>query len=578
MNHQPTHTQKWKVLITDDQELIHVMIKHYLSDYQYQGAGLQFVDAFTGKEAMKILKEQSDIAVIVLDVMLEEADMGFKVVQYIRETLNNKLVKIIMLTGKLDFDNAQNFFMKYDIDMFCPKHDLDKIFFMITSTLRAYNNSTYTYHLHEKLKKELDLQKTAENNLKELNKKLEQMVHNKEVQLERTTSSLQEAIVYARQLTQEVEATSNAKSRFLANLSHEVRTPMNGILGMLSLSLESDLTPKQKEYISLAKHVADQMLFLISDILDFSKMEYDTLRIYNEIFQLPDIIESAIIPLDISAKENGVRLIYDIASDIPTYLYGAPDRLFQILINLMKNAIKFSEYCDVVIKAQINEKRLYEDNKDSHTEILFSVIDQGLGMNKDILDSIFKPFFQGHVGLSESKGGLGLGLSICKQLVEIMGGKIWAESTPGKGSTFYFILLFENLNEKQIADYESQKKINPSHLEGDIKQERITIPEDMKRQKSNIHQFKESDDNKTEQYSQLKIKGQQIVEQINQAALENDLAKIGKHVNHLITLASEAGEKKLSDNAFRCKLAVRKEDKTKALEMINTIKEAFERL
>ncbi|MBF0453115.1 MAG: response regulator, partial [Candidatus Magnetomorum sp.] len=450
------NAKQWKVLITDDQDLIHVMIKHYLKDYQFKGAGLQFIDAFSGKEAMEQLDKNSDIAVIVLDVMLEESDTGFKIVQYIREDLNNKLLKIIMLTGKLDIDNAQHFFMKYDIDMYCPKHDLDKIFFMITASLRAYQSAHFIYQLHEKLKKELANQKAAETNLKELNKKLEQLVHKKEAQLENTTCSLQEAIVYARQLAQEVEINNTAKSRFLANLSHEIRTPMNGILGMLGLVLDSSLNPSQQDYLLLAKHSADQMLFLISDILDFSKMESDKLHIYNEAFRLADIIHAAIVPLKLSAQENGLELIYDISPDIPEYLFGAPDRLFQILINLIKNAIKFSECSDVMIKARINKKRLHANLSDTHTEILFSIVDQGIGINQEVIESIFSPFFQGHIELSESKGGLGLGLIICKQLVEMLEGKIWAESTPGQGSTFHFILLFKRVEEEQIKTIPSK--------------------------------------------------------------------------------------------------------------------------
>ena len=563
MNSSSTNSDKWKILITDDQEFIHVMIKHYLSDYQFQGKCLEYIDAFSGNEAIQKLDEHSDIAVIILDVMLEEQDTGFKMVQYIRDTLNNKLIKIIMLTGKLDIENAQNFFMKYDIDMYCPKHDLDKIFFMVTSSLRAYHSARSIYRLHEKLKKKLAIQKAAENNLKELNQQLEQMVHKKEVQLENTTSSLQEAIVYAKQLTQEVEKTNNAKSRFLANLSHEVRTPMNGVLGMLGLILESELSSKQRENILLAKHSADQMLFLISDILDFSKMEYDTIHIYNEVFKLKDIIQSALIPLELSAKEKGIKLVHDISPEIPEHLYGAPDRLFQILINLIKNAIKFSECDDVVIKARINDKRLYEELKDTHVEIIFSVIDQGLGMSKEILENIFSPFYQGHIGLSESKGGLGLGLSICKQLVDMMGGAIWAESKTGKGSTFYYILLFKKIDEKQAIAYDSKRE---------REYQPTTVPTQSADDKMTTSFSKNNNISDTEKQNQLKIKGQSILQSIDQAIMDDNLERIGKFINQLYELASDAGERALADNTFRCKLAVRKENKEKIIQVVDIIK------
>ncbi|ETR70892.1 MAG: response regulator receiver [Candidatus Magnetoglobus multicellularis str. Araruama] len=349
MNTQPS---QWKVLITDDQGMIHVMIKHYLKDYQFQGVGLQFIDAFSGKETRTLLTKHPDIAVVVLDLMLEEPDTGFQIVKYIRETLNNHLIKIIMLTGKLDIEKAKYFFMKYDIDIYCPKHDINKIFFMITASLRAFQGNQSLYELHDQLKSKLHNQQSAKNELKALNQQLEHMVHNKDAQLKKTSHSLHEAVTYARQLTNELESSNKAKSRFLANLSHEIRTPMNGIIGMLSLALNADLNKTQHEYISLAKHAADHMLFLLTDILDFSKIEANQFSINYDSFNLKNVIESAIVPLKLPALESSLELIYEIDPAIPETLFGASDRLMQILINLIKNAIKFSECADIQIKAK----------------------------------------------------------------------------------------------------------------------------------------------------------------------------------------------------------------------------------
>jgi len=598
---QPTH---WKVLITDDQQMIHVMIKHYLSDYQFQGIGLQYIDALSGKDAISLLKNNPDIAVVILDVMLEEPDTGFQLVQYIRETLNNRLIKIIMLTGKLNIDKAKFFFMKYHIDMYCPKSDINKIYFNMTASLRAYQSSHSIHTLHQRLTKKLNNQKTAEKELKMLNRQLEQMVRHKDAQLQETHHSLNEAIVYAQELTNELETSNNARSRFLANISHEIRTPMSGIIGMLGLALNSELDKKQHEYISLAKHAADHMRFLINDILDFSKLKTDNFRINYDIFKLSDIIESAIIPLKLNALENSIEIIYDIDPKIPEFLYGAPDRLLQILINLIKNSVKFSECSDIIIKVQKNETTpLLEFHSDSQIELLFSVIDQGVGMPDDILDSIFEPFFQGHQELNESKGGLGLGLNICKQLIEMMGGQIWAESQPEKGSTFYFALLFKLIDSNgniinsagTASQFQTIEKttntIQPNILLAEdkvskfisapsrktVEQKKLHITTDLNAQFdiNNIKdKYKNNKDVVREKLNNFIDQGNRLIKKIESSLSLRKIPGV-KYFHQLMLLAADIGAKNISDNAFRCKLAYRKNDYETANQIVPFIKKEY---
>ena len=699
---QPGH---WKVLITDDQEMIHVMIKHYLKDYQFQGIGLQFIDSFSCKDAKSLLNNNPDIAVVILDVMLEEPDSGFQIVQYIRETLNNKLLKIIMLTGNLDIEKAKFFFMTYDIDIYCPKYDINKIYFMMTASLRAYQSSYSIHILHDELKQKLKNQESAEQELKELNLQLEQMIHNKDDQLKATHHSLKEAVAYARKLTNEIESSNKAKSQFLANLSHEIRTPMNGIIGMLDLALNSDKNTKQKEYIALAKHAADHMHFLLTDILDFSKMKTSQFSINCSTFKLLDVIESAMIPLQLNALERSIQLIKEVAPDIPKYLYGAPDRLLQILINLIKNAIKFSECCEIVIRVKKNMlSPMLEFNPDTHTELIFSVIDQGIGIAKNHLESIFEPFFQSDL---DTKGGLGLGLSICKQLVEMMGGKLWAESDRNKGSTFHFVLTFKliDLNENNkpqtnnmhqpteiqtnrkpkiliaeehfghedvcvntleshgfdvtrvydgasaVSSFEKEtfdlilmdlkmsdidgimatrlirkkedkgkrvpiivltSKVNDKcldacirvgidgHLSKPIKKEEmirkisqyISIPSqhlvetkkslittDIKRQ-FDIHivkkKYHDNMDIVIEKLNDFIDHGNNLIEKIESGLVRGDNKHGVKYFHELMILSADIDAKKISDNAFRCKLAYRKEDYEKAKRIMRSIKEEYQ--
>jgi two-component system sensor histidine kinase/response regulator len=228
------------------------------------------------------------------------------------------------------------------------------------------------------------------------------------------------------------EAANRAKSEFLANMSHEVRTPMNGIIGMTELALETELTPEQHEYLTMVKTSADSLLAVINDILDFSKMEAGKLEIDRTPFNLRETLEETIRTFGIRAGEKGLELACDIRSDVPQIVVGDPTRLRQIIVNLLGNAIKFTDQGEVVLQTEV--KLLQEHSASLH----FTIRDTGIGISTDKQKLIFEAFAQADSSPSRKYGGTGLGLAISTRLVEMMGGRIWLESEPGQGSTFHF--------------------------------------------------------------------------------------------------------------------------------------------
>ncbi len=270
------------------------------------------------------------------------------------------------------------------------------------------------------------------------------------------------------------EEANSAKSMFLANMSHEVRTPMNTIMGMVDLTLDTELTEEQRDNLTTVKNAADILLSLLNDILDLSRVEAGKIQLETIEMNIENIIKSVCKGLSVLAKKKSIDLDWEVEEGVPSVVIGDPVRLRQILVNLINNAIKFTFRGNIVTRVKVIAL------DDQNCELQFSVADQGIGISQDKLQSIFEVFSQADVSTTRKFGGTGLGLAISFKLVELMGGRIWVESEEYKGSTFYFTGKFVKGHVPDVVP-ESPPEVtpeSPADEKKDIEHLRVLLAED----------------------------------------------------------------------------------------------------